>query len=281
MTRALLAAIPALAIVVAVGIAVLLPQPGGVDAQSHSATRSFPAGWAAPGSEVQVTIATSNLGGFGQVEETLPEGFTYVRSSLDAFQVSVTGQTVLFTLIGSGSFTYVVGAPAMEGQYTFAGIVRNEDAVEQTIAGHTSLRIGPEPTPTPTPSRRRPPRLPPPHRPRRHRRPRPRLRQHRRPHRPHRRLRLRRQRQLRRRRCPHCHRRRHPRLTPRQRHRPQPCRHPRRRPRRSLLLSCRKSRTRVRPFRAGFPCSLSAWRCWPSSAAWSRSAAARRQLAGH
>ena len=150
MVRTYLGAITALAIAVTVGVATLLAQPGAVEAQSHSATRSFPAGWAAPGSEVQVSITASNLGGFGQVEETLPEGFTYVRSSIDTFQVKVTGQTVLFTLVGSNSLAYVVTAPAMEGQYTFSGVVRNADRVERTIAGHTSLRIGPEPTPAPT-----------------------------------------------------------------------------------------------------------------------------------
>lgn len=148
MVRTYLGAITALAILV--GIAALLAQPGAVEAQSHSATRSFPANWAAPGSEVQVSISASNLGGFGQVEETLPTGFTYVRSSVDTFQVKVTGQTVLFTLVGSNSLAYVVTAPAVAGQYTFSGVVRNADRVERTIAGHTFLRIGPAPTPVPT-----------------------------------------------------------------------------------------------------------------------------------
>ena len=151
MIRTYPAAIVALAVTVSVGVAALLAQPGAVETQSHSATRSFPASWAAPGSEVVVTITTSNLGGFGQVEETLPAGFTYVRSSLDAFQVGVTGPTVLFTLVGDNRFTYAVTAPAMEGQYTFTGIVSDSDKVGRTIAGQTSLRIGPEPTPTPTP----------------------------------------------------------------------------------------------------------------------------------
>ena len=147
-----LVVIAALAITASVGIAALLGQPGAVETQSHRANRSFPADWAAPGGEVQITITTRNLGGFGQVEETLPEGFTFVRSSLDAFQVSVTGQTVLFTLIGGDSFTYVVTAPAMEGRYTFSGIVKNADRVERTIGGQTTLRIGPPPTPaTPEP----------------------------------------------------------------------------------------------------------------------------------
>ena len=145
-----LVAIAALGVITLVGIAALLAQPDAVEAQSHSATRSFPTDWAAPGGEVEITITPANLGGFGQVEETLPEGFTFVRSSLDVFQVNVTGQTVLFTLVSGDSFTYVVTAPAMEGQYTFSGIVKNADRAEQTIEGQTSLRIGPAPTPVPT-----------------------------------------------------------------------------------------------------------------------------------
>ena len=150
MVRTHLGAIAALAIATSVGIAALLAQPGAAEAQSHSASRSFPADWAVPSSEVEVTITTSGLGGFGQVEETLPEGFTFVRSSLDAFQVRMTGQTVLFALIGGESFTYVITTPAMAGQYTFSGVVRNADRVEQAVAGPTILRIGPEPPPAPT-----------------------------------------------------------------------------------------------------------------------------------
>ncbi len=150
MIRTNLVAFAALAITILVGIAALLAHQGAVVAQSHSAIRSFPADRAAPGSEVEISITTSNLGGFGQVEETLPEGFTFVRSSLDVFQVRVTGQTVLFTLISGNRFTYVATAPAMEGQYTFSGIVRNSDRVEQAIEGRTTLRIEPEPTPVPT-----------------------------------------------------------------------------------------------------------------------------------
>ena len=150
MIRTNLAAIAALAITASVGIAALLAQPGAVETQSHSAVRSFAADGAAPGSEVEITITPGNLGGFGQVEETLPEGFAFVRSTLDEFQVTVTGQTVLFTLISDDSFTYVVTAPTTEGQYTFSGTVRNSDRVEQAIEGRSTLRIGPEPTPEPT-----------------------------------------------------------------------------------------------------------------------------------
>ena len=130
----------------------LLGQPGAVDAQSHSASRTFQASWASPGSELRVNISASNYGPFGQVVETLPDGFSYVRSSVDTSGVDVEGQTVQFTLFGVSSFYYVMRVPDTEGQYTFSGIIRNSNRVERTIAGHTQLRVGPAPTPTPSPT---------------------------------------------------------------------------------------------------------------------------------
>lgn len=140
-----------LAITISVCIVALDVQPGAVEAQSHSGTRSFPANWTAPGSNVEVTITTIDLGEFGRVEETLPEGFTLVRSSLDEFQVRVTGQTVLFALLGWDRLTYVVTAPTVEGQYTFSRVITNSNRQDRILAGHTQIRVGPPPTPTPTP----------------------------------------------------------------------------------------------------------------------------------
>lgn len=148
--RTLPGAVGALAIAAAVAAVALLSQYGGVEAQSHSATRSFDSDWSAPGAELQVSIATSDLGGFGQVVETLPAGFTYVRTGLDDFQVEVEGQTVSFTLLGDQSFTYVVTVPSAEGAYTFSGVVKNADREERTVSGETMLRVGPPPTPEPT-----------------------------------------------------------------------------------------------------------------------------------
>ena len=136
-----------MAIAAVVGAAAL---PGGVDAQSHSASRAFQQTWAAPGSELLVTITASNYGPFGQMVETLPDGFTFVSSSLDGAQVSSEGQTVRFTLLGDASFDYTVTVPSVEGQYVFAGIIKNDDREEQTISGRTQLRVGPPPTPVPT-----------------------------------------------------------------------------------------------------------------------------------
>ena len=148
MIRASLGTLVALAALV--GAVALLAQPGALEAQSHTATRTFPQAWAMPGGELRVAIAASNYGPIGQVVETLPDGFTFVRSSLGEAQEEVAGQTVRFNLLGDRRFTYVVTVPSAEGHYTFAGVIRNVDRAERTIAGHTRLRVGPPPTPAST-----------------------------------------------------------------------------------------------------------------------------------
>ncbi len=150
MIRTSLGAVAALALAAMVGAVALLAQPGVIDAQSHSATRAFQRTWAMPGGELRVSITASNYGPVGQVVETLPEGFALVRSSLEDEQVKVEGQTVRFNLFGDSRFTYVVTVASAEGVYTFAGVLRNVDRAERTVAGHTRLRVGPPPTPRPT-----------------------------------------------------------------------------------------------------------------------------------
>ena len=152
MIRTFLGAFAALAIAALVGAAALLAQPGAVEAQSHRATRAFQQDWASPGGEFRVTITASNYGPFGQVVETLPDGFTFVSATLPDNQIVEEGQVVRFNLFGDTRFTYVVTVPSAEGQYTFVGVVRNVDREERTIAGHTRVRVGPPPTPAPATS---------------------------------------------------------------------------------------------------------------------------------
>ena len=94
--------------VVALGVVWLL-HLGHVEASSHSATRSFaPASVVPAGGELVVTITASDYGGFWGVEETLPDGFTYVEGSVapSDVRVRVDGQTVNFTLLGGESLAY-------------------------------------------------------------------------------------------------------------------------------------------------------------------------------
>ena len=147
MIRISLGALAALAIAAMVGSVALLTSTGVVEAQSHSASRAFERTWGAPGSELRVTITASNFGAFGQVEETLPEGFSFVSASLP---VAEEGQVVRFNLFGDSSFNYVVTVPTAEGQYVFSGKILNQDKEERAISGHRQFRVGPPPTPAPT-----------------------------------------------------------------------------------------------------------------------------------
>ena len=102
-----------------------------------------------PGAEFNVGITASGYGTMGQVLETLPTGFSYVSSSLDASQVLVTGNVVKFVLLGESSFTYAVTAATVEDTYTFSGIIKDEDLNEYTIGGDTAIVVSSIPEPPP------------------------------------------------------------------------------------------------------------------------------------
>ena len=121
-----------------------------LEASNHSAVRSFSQPWAPLGGLLVVTITATNYGGFGQVEETLPEGFSYAGSSLSEGSVTLDGQTVSFVLLGDGSFTYTVDAPDEEGAYTFSGVLKDANRDGTVIGGASQVLVGPEPTPPPT-----------------------------------------------------------------------------------------------------------------------------------
>ncbi len=121
-----------------------------LEASSHSAVRSFSQPWAPPGGRLVVTITATNYGGFGQVEEMLPEGFSYTGSSLSEGSVTVDGQIVSFVLLGDGSFTYTVDIPDEEGAYAFSGVLKDANREDTVIGGASQVLVGPEPTATPT-----------------------------------------------------------------------------------------------------------------------------------
>ena len=141
-----------LALVLAVAGLAALAGTSGLEASGHSAVRSFAQSWAPPGGRLVVTITATNYGGFGQVEETLPEGFSYAGTSLGDSSVTVDGRTVSFVLLGDRSFTYTVEAPGTEGRYTFTGVFSDSDRESQAVGGPSQLRVGPQPTATPIPT---------------------------------------------------------------------------------------------------------------------------------
>ena len=139
-----------LALVLATIGAGTLVRSSTLEASSHSAVRSFSQPWASPGGRLVVTITATNYGGFGQVEETLPEGFSYTGSSLSEGSVTVDGQTVSFVLLGDMSFNYTVDVPDVEDTYTFSGVLKDASRDESVIGGASQVLVGPEPTATPT-----------------------------------------------------------------------------------------------------------------------------------
>ena len=134
---------------VALGLAGLL-RPGPVDATTHSADRQFSQPWVLPGGELTVTVTATAYGGIGQIVETLPDGFSYVRSGSD--DTMVEDQTVTFTLLGDKSVTYTVTAPAEEGTYTFAGVLKDSKKMERPVEGASRIAVSATPPPTPTPT---------------------------------------------------------------------------------------------------------------------------------
>ena len=110
----------------------------------YKANRSFSEPWVSPGTELTVTITAAGYGGLGQVVETLPAGFSYVSSSLPDASV-VEGRTVIFTLLGNDAFTYTVTASVEEGAYSFDGVLRDSDKVEQPVGGSSELTVSATP----------------------------------------------------------------------------------------------------------------------------------------
>ena len=97
---------------------------------AQSTSRSLPDDSLMQGDVFSVTIDNIGLAdGFGNVEETLPAGFTYVEGSVSsdganaAISAEVSDQTVNFALVGVDSFTYkvAVGQDVADGRYLFDG----------------------------------------------------------------------------------------------------------------------------------------------------------------
>ena len=135
-----------LAIVGVAGLSLLLPDA--VNAREHSATRSLGASSVETGAELEIEISVSGLGGAGQVRETLPDGFSFVRS--DGESATVDGQTVRFIVLGDeATFSYTVTASAA-GTYEFSGTIVDFDKDERNVGGDSSIEVTGIEVPVPT-----------------------------------------------------------------------------------------------------------------------------------
>jgi hypothetical protein len=129
-------------LLVALGVALgvfglLIPDAGTVAAQATpSATRSLSSSSVAPGAEITVTVTASDFGQFGGIIETLPEGFAYVDGS-GSPTPRVSGQTLTFTLFGVSSVSYTVTASDTAGDYSFSGVVKDDQGADHPFTNST------------------------------------------------------------------------------------------------------------------------------------------------
>ena len=133
--------------------AVVLTMTSGIaNAGSATAARTLHDEPVPAGEPFIVRIDVAEYGSYGQVVETLPEGFIYLTSTLDRGQVEpgqvgdVSDETKTnewkFTLLyGETSFTYTVKAPDTEGTYTITGILKDADKNEDDVGGDTEIGV--------------------------------------------------------------------------------------------------------------------------------------------
>ncbi|MCK5109110.1 MAG: hypothetical protein KAR25_05415, partial [Methanosarcinales archaeon] len=117
----------------------------GSAAATPDATRALPAS-VLPGADFRITISYLDIGSMGQVNETLPDGFTYVSSSLSSSAVVTDIGWAKFTLISGLNFTYTVTASDVVGTHTFYGTVKDEDKNVAVIGGETTMKVSVEDT---------------------------------------------------------------------------------------------------------------------------------------
>ena len=136
---------------VVLGVVGLL-RPNTVDALAPSAMRSFSEiKSVSAGDKLSVMITALEYGSPGRVEETLPEGFSYVDGSTDPGPADIRVTTVVgddgrttvrFTLDGDKEFKYEVTASGTAGSYTFNGVLKDADRNSYAVRGDSMITVG-------------------------------------------------------------------------------------------------------------------------------------------
>ncbi len=148
-------------IVLSISIAMFAIAPN-VTAEAPAATRTLSTANPVPDStfEVMLDISGFQIGG---VVETIPEGFTFSRTTHPSNRTYRSGQKVVFVVINETSLKYDVRAPS-EGRGTLMGtwydalngttgdIERTDVSVRIAETPTPSSRPAPTPTPAPSPS---------------------------------------------------------------------------------------------------------------------------------
>ena len=86
-----------------------------------------------------VTISVADYGGLGQLTETFPGDFTFVESSPE---VTPSGQTLTFNLVGDPSVSYTLTAPTTSGRQTgFSGTLEPAVGDGVTVGGPSEVTV--------------------------------------------------------------------------------------------------------------------------------------------
>ncbi|MFC1981157.1 hypothetical protein ACFLVN_02810 [Chloroflexota bacterium] len=124
-----------------------------VTISSANAMRDLPGDSVDPSGTFEVRITADDFGAFGQVIETLPEGFAYIPGSatpvsgMEGIIGEVDGQSVSFSWLNTGQtaieFTYHATVPDTPGgSFVFAGILQDQNRNVYTIEGDIAISIG-------------------------------------------------------------------------------------------------------------------------------------------
>ena len=95
-----------------------------VPASAASAERVLPASVNA-GEEFKVTVDVADYGAAGQLLEKIPQGFTFVGSTLPERAVTANGNRISFFLMDEKSVSYTLKAASSPGTYKFEGLLRD------------------------------------------------------------------------------------------------------------------------------------------------------------
>ena len=107
--------------------------------QTASATRSFSPSEVEPDDQLVVTISVAGYGGLGQLTETFPGDFTFVSSSPE---VTPSGQTLTFNLVGDRSVSYTLTAPTTPGRKTgFSGNLEPAEGEGVRVGGPSGVTV--------------------------------------------------------------------------------------------------------------------------------------------
>ncbi|MEA2053428.1 MAG: PGF-CTERM sorting domain-containing protein [Euryarchaeota archaeon] len=133
---------PVLAIRLLLLVTAVLIMTTGIANATPTATRTLPAELVPADRSFPVEIEVS---GYGTVVETLPDGFTYMSSSLDPNAVRFYGQTNTIEFkVTKDKYLYFTYSVALryydldEGTYTFSGVLRDRNG-EYEIGGDTEI----------------------------------------------------------------------------------------------------------------------------------------------